>query len=190
MTGTSRAVFPSYASQDAAIVQRICDALRAAGIEVWFDKNELRGGDAWDKQIRKQIHDCSLFVPIISATTQARLEGYFRREWRLAVERTHDMADGVPFLVPVVIDDTKDQGAHVPDAFSAIQWTRLPAGETPPCFVERITGLLSPGEVHPTRLAEHVGTAAARSAARPWNDRAAAWAEHRVAAAIGRDASP
>lgn len=28
--------------------QRICEALRTAGIEVWFDQSELRGGDAWD----------------------------------------------------------------------------------------------------------------------------------------------
>ena len=46
----------SYASQDAEAAQKICDAFRAAGIEVWFDKSELRGGDAWDRQIRKQIH--------------------------------------------------------------------------------------------------------------------------------------
>ena len=69
--------------------------------------SELRGGDVWDRQIRKHIHDCALFIPIISATTQARLEGYFKREWKLAVDRTHDMADGKPFLVPVVIDVTR-----------------------------------------------------------------------------------
>jgi hypothetical protein len=42
------AVFLSYASQDAWAAQRIYEALRAAGIEVWFDQSELRGGDAWD----------------------------------------------------------------------------------------------------------------------------------------------
>jgi hypothetical protein len=40
------AVFLSYASEDTPAVQRIADTLRAAGIEVWFDKSELRGGDA------------------------------------------------------------------------------------------------------------------------------------------------
>src|SRR5688500_15328207 len=85
---SSRAVFLSYASQDAAAARRICDALRAAGIEVWFDQSELRGGDAWDQKIRKQIKECALFVPIISANTQARQEGYFRLEWRLADQRT------------------------------------------------------------------------------------------------------
>ena len=36
------AVFLSYASQDTDAAQRICDTLRAASIEVWFDKNALR----------------------------------------------------------------------------------------------------------------------------------------------------
>ncbi|MBV8496720.1 MAG: toll/interleukin-1 receptor domain-containing protein, partial [Gammaproteobacteria bacterium] len=41
----SHAVFLSYASQDAEAAQKICDALRAAGIEVFLDQSELRGGD-------------------------------------------------------------------------------------------------------------------------------------------------
>ena len=50
-------MFLSYASEAAEAAARIADALRAAGIEVWFDKSELRGGDAWDRQIRRQIHN-------------------------------------------------------------------------------------------------------------------------------------
>jgi TolB-like protein/Flp pilus assembly protein TadD len=137
------AVFISYASQDAEEAQRICAALRSAGIEVWFDQSELRGGDVWDQKIRREIHECALFIPIVSQQTQERLEGYFRREWKLAIDRTHDMAEQMPFLVPVVIDGTRDQEAFVPDAFRAVQWTRLPGGETPPIFVERIKRLLS-----------------------------------------------
>ena len=52
MGDTSKAVFLSYSSEDADAALRICDALRAAGLEVWFDKSELRGGDAWDASIR------------------------------------------------------------------------------------------------------------------------------------------
>jgi TolB-like protein/Tfp pilus assembly protein PilF len=137
------AVFLSYASQDGAAAQRICDALRASGIDVFLDQSELRGGDAWDQKIRHEIHRCALFIPIVSQHTQERLEGYFRREWKLAIDRTHDMAEQKPFLVPVVIDGTRDQDAIVPDVFRTVQWTRLPAGETPAAFVERIRGLLS-----------------------------------------------
>ena len=142
--GPAHAVFLSYASQDAEAAQKICEALRAAGIEVFLDQSELRGGDAWDQKIRHEIHDCALFIPMVSQHTQERLEGYFRHEWKLAIERTHHMAEQKAFLVPVVVDGTRDQEAFVPDAFRAVQWTRLPGGETPPAFIERIKRLLSP----------------------------------------------
>ena len=47
--------------------------------------------------IRKQIKECALFLPVISASTQAREEGYFRLEWKLAIDRSYLMADDKPF---------------------------------------------------------------------------------------------
>jgi len=137
-----RAVFLSYSRNDADAARRIAEALRAFGLIVWFDQNELRGGDAWDQKIRRQIKECALFVPIISATTQERGEGYFRREWKLGVDRTQDMAEGVPFLVPVVVDDTAEDGAVVPEEFMRVQWTRLPNGAPTPEFVAQLKRLL------------------------------------------------
>ncbi|HUR59147.1 MAG TPA: toll/interleukin-1 receptor domain-containing protein, partial [Opitutaceae bacterium] len=128
MGNSNKAVFLSYASQDAEAARRICQALRLAGVEVWFDQSELVGGDAWDQKIRSQIRDCALLVPVISKATQARREAYFRLEWRLADERTYLMAKGTPFLLPVTIDETNDRDALVPDSFLAVQWTRLRPG--------------------------------------------------------------
>ncbi len=147
MTGESHAptgaVFLSYASQDAEAAKRICEALRAAGIEVWFDQSELRGGDAWDQSIRRQIKNCALFLPVISHTTHDRREGYFRLEWKLAIDRSHLMDANMAFLLPVVIDDTRDNDDRVPERFREVQWTRLHAGEAPPAFVERVQRLLA-----------------------------------------------
>ncbi len=162
MADPSRAVFLSYASEDTEAARRICDALREVGLAVWFDQSELRGGDAWDQRIRREIRDCALFVPIISASTQARLEGYFRREWKLAIARTHDMADERAFLLPVVIDDTNPLQASVPEPFRSVQWMRLPAGEVPPAFVERVAQLLSAVETgRPTTTRRTHGAAPA-----------------------------
>jgi len=72
LTEPSRAVFLSYASQDAEPARRIAGALRHGGIEVWLDQSELRGGEAWDASIRRQIKSCKLFLAVISANTQAR----------------------------------------------------------------------------------------------------------------------
>ncbi len=143
-------MFLSYASQDTQAARRICEAFRAAGIEVWIDQSELRGGDAWDQKIRREIRDCALFVPLISANTAARAEGYFRLEWSLAEGRSHMIARNKPFIVPVCIDLTPERGADVPESFQRVQWTRLPDGDTPPTFTARIAALLgAPNELAP-----------------------------------------
>ena len=141
-TGTGKAIFLSYASQDAAVARRIGEALGAAGLEVWFDQSELRGGDAWDEKIRRQIAECTLFLPVISETTANRLEGYFRLEWLLADQRTQRMARTRPFILPVCVDATRESAADVPESFLRVQWSRLPGGETTPAFVEHIRTLL------------------------------------------------
>jgi TolB-like protein/Tfp pilus assembly protein PilF len=140
---SSKAVFLSYAREDSGAARRIAEALRASGLEVWFDENELRGGDAWDAKIRRQIRECALFLPVISATTQGRPEGYFRREWKLAVERSGDMAAGIAFIVPVVVDETRESDAVVPEDFMRVQWTRLPGALPTPQFVEHVRRLLA-----------------------------------------------
>ena len=139
---TTKAVFLSYAREDADAARHIADALRAFGVEVWFDMSELRGGDVWDQKIRRQIKECALFMPVISSRSDQRGEGYFRLEWKLAAERTHLLADGMPFLFPVVVDDTSETNASVPEQFLKAQWTRLPGGEPTSQFVDQVKRLL------------------------------------------------
>ena len=147
----TQAIFLSYASQDAAAARRLCDALRSAGLEVWFDQSELRGGDAWDASIRKQIKECALFIPLISASTDAREEGYFRLEWKLAVDRSHLMADDKAFFFPVLLDDVAEPTARVPDKFRERQWTRLGTqmsdDAATKAFAERVAKLVGGGGV-------------------------------------------
>jgi len=138
----NRAVFLSYAREDTAAASRIAEALRSHGVEVWFDQSELRGGDAWDQKIRRQIDACALFVPIISRNTEERGKGYFRLEWKLAVEQTHLLMEGVPYLIPVVVDDTPDSAASVPGEFRRVQWTRMAGGLPSQQFVDRMKLLL------------------------------------------------
>ncbi len=159
MNKPAKAIFLSYASQDAEAAQRICDSLRAGGHEVWFDKSDLRGGDAWDAAIRKQVRECALFMPLISANTEVRSEGYFRREWNLAVSRMLDMAEDHSFLLPVVIDDTPETTARVPERFRERQWTRLAGGMAPAEFAKHVMRLLECG------TAARIAVAAAQSTA-------------------------
>lgn len=162
------AVFLSYAREDTEVARRIADALRAFGVEVWFDQNELRGGDSWDQKIRGQIRGCALFLPVISARTQERAEGYFRREWKLAVDRMQDMATGVAFIVPVVVDATREDEAIVPDEFMRVQWTRLDHGVPSPEFVQQVKRLLeAPRRAEAPRVDRSAPPVAPARAARP-----------------------
>jgi TolB-like protein len=143
-------VFLSYASEDRSAAQVLRDALPSHGVEVWYDETDLAGGDAWDQKIRQQIRECDFFIPVISAQTEARHEGYFRREWRLAVERSLDMADDHLFLLPVVIDETPQGSARVPEKFLAVQWTRVPGGQPNPAL-ETLCRRILAGDVRPPR---------------------------------------
>jgi TolB-like protein len=164
---STKAVFLSYAREDTDVARRIADALRSHGVEVWFDQTELRGGDAWDQKIRRQIGDCTLFLPIISTNTQGRGKGYFRLEWKLAVEQTHLMAEGMSFLAPVVVDDTPESGALVPPEFMKVQWTRLPGALPTPQFVSQIRRLLdSPQKAAPADRGLEAGAGGPKAQAR------------------------
>jgi TolB-like protein/Flp pilus assembly protein TadD len=175
-----RVVFLSYCSEDAPAARRIADALRDAGIEVWLDQSELRGGEAWDQSIRRRIRECALFLPVVSTRSESRREGYFRLEWDLADQRTHMLSRHAAFIVPVCIDATVEATADVPDSFLRAHWTRLPSGEPSASFVSRVQALLAPA---PTAVADaepavrpaprdHAGGAAVRARPVP----RAAWA--------------
>jgi serine/threonine-protein kinase len=78
------------------------------------------------------------------------------------------------FLLPVVVDDTRDDDENVPDKFRDVQWTRLPAGETQPAFAERVQRLLSGETSTQTRTGAASGTThaiGARSSASGWSRR-------------------
>ncbi|HEV7136468.1 MAG TPA: toll/interleukin-1 receptor domain-containing protein [Steroidobacteraceae bacterium] len=133
-----QAVFLSYAREDLPAVQRIKAGLEAAGITTWFDIDRLEIGDDYDRKIQRNIARCSYFVPVISATTQRRLEAYFRREWSYAIDRARNMADGAVFILPVTIDATSPSEALVPEKFKALHFSPLPGGAVAPEFAQRL----------------------------------------------------
>jgi hypothetical protein len=133
------AVFISYAREDLPAVQQIKAGLEAAGVTTWFDMDRLEVGDDYDRKIQRNIARCSYFIPVVSASTQRRHEGYFRREWSYAIDRTRNMADGALFILPVTIDATTAAEALVPDKFKALHFSQLPGGQVPPDFAQRLT---------------------------------------------------
>ena len=138
------AVFVSYASDDLEAASRLAEGLRAAGLEVWFDKDALRMGDDWARSIRRGLEQCSLFLPVISRQTlsEENRRRYFWREWNDADEYARGMAPGEAYIVPVVIDDTRIDHAPLPDSFKKAQGRSLPDGTVTPDAAELLVELV------------------------------------------------
>jgi hypothetical protein len=137
----ARAIFISYARQDLAAVQKLKAGLDAAGLPVWFDRDSLQAGDAWEHKIKANICNCSCFIAVLSQNTESRSEGVFRREWNYALDRDMNIDPGTPFIMPVVVDDT--QGfSRVPGRFLELHVTQLPGGGMTPEFVKRMQEIM------------------------------------------------
>ena len=147
---SQNAVFISYCRTDAngatardqQVALAIRDALAARGVDVWLDQRALEGGDDYSKKIRRYINTCSVFLPLISETTESRADGFFRMEWGWALERLpHFTGSNRQFLLPVVIDRTDLLRAQIPEEFRRIHFATLPNESPDPDFLDRVQSL-------------------------------------------------
>lgn len=129
----SGTIFISYSSDDVGAAKKLFADLQEIGGDVaWFDKSALKPGDDWDQNLRSAVQRCSLFLPLLSANTEQRTEGYFRLEWNEAAERSKKI-QGRKFIFPIVIDPdfagAMGRYSLVPEAFKAVQYCHAPGGQ-------------------------------------------------------------
>jgi hypothetical protein len=146
------AIFVSYSHTDLAAARQLFAGLREIGADVaWFDKSEIRAGDDWQDKIRNAINGCYLFLPLISANTEARDEGFFREEWTLASERRRRI-QGRKFIIPIVVDRNYSGDASdyrlVPDGFPAAHFGHAPDGGLSKDLTEELTRLIRERRLH------------------------------------------
>jgi hypothetical protein len=129
---SSRTVFISYAREDAAAARALSTELGKRGVDVWFDDDRMkgRGGTAYDDLIRRTIKDCGLFLPLLSKTgDRDTRDAYFRREWHFAEDRDTRNAPNIPFILPIVVDDSsRSDFKNVPERFLKKHILRAPGG--------------------------------------------------------------
>ena len=77
----SNLIFLSYANPNLAVVRKIVRFLQTAGLKIWFDKENLFGGQEWEKEIAHAIRNCSLFIVNLSSAAIDR-RGVFQKEIR------------------------------------------------------------------------------------------------------------
>jgi hypothetical protein len=128
------AIFVSYASEDLDAAKKLKAGLDSTELEVWFDKAELQGGDAFALKITNNINRCSFFLPLISQNSVGKRDRFFIKEWNCALERAKGYLEDQIFIIPIVIDQTNINTAAVPEQFRNKQVINLPGGEATPEF--------------------------------------------------------
>lgn len=71
-------VFVSYSRKDMAFARPLVEALRLQGAQVWFDQNDIYGGENWRLSIEAGIKACGALVFILSPHSLA--SEYCRKE--------------------------------------------------------------------------------------------------------------
>jgi hypothetical protein len=115
--------------------------MEAAGIDVWFDRQELGAGDRWKELIRRNIEDSSCFVAVLSRHCLTSQRREFRSEWSVAVNEQNKARGDLPFIVPVVIDDVPIEDPGL-DAFRLMHQDRAPNGRPSPALLDKVQGLV------------------------------------------------
>lgn len=99
-------VFICHAHEDKDYADSLYKTLEKAGIRPWLDKENLRGGDEWDKVIEKAIEKEIDYVIILQSRELAKkVEGYVNKEINMALDRQDKFRRGIRFIIPVKIYD-------------------------------------------------------------------------------------
>jgi TIR domain/WD domain, G-beta repeat len=101
-------VFLSYVREDAAVVDRLQQALEDAGIPVWRDTVDIGLGLDWRMEIRRAITDEALvFVACFSDASVTRERTEQREELTLAAEEYRRRRPDRPWLIPVRLSECR-----------------------------------------------------------------------------------
>jgi hypothetical protein len=98
-------VFLCHAHEDAEVASQLADGLRHNGINVWLDRDNLRGGDEWDDVIERVLDQEVQYVVVLqSPSLKAKDVGYVNKEIYLAIRRQSYYRSPKIFLIPALID--------------------------------------------------------------------------------------
>lgn len=109
-------IFLCYGRQDEAIVRNIYENLILREYEVWFDKENLVGGQDWDVEIQQAVRRADLVITCLSQTTKDKT-GYVQKEIRIALDAADYRPAGKSYIIPLRLEE-----CDVPLRLQQWQW--------------------------------------------------------------------
>ena len=93
-------IFVSYAREDQVPAGALVSFLRAAGFDIWFDKDSLYAGQDWRTVIEQEIAHARLLVICFSRSSVDKT-GFVQKEMRLALQQTELRPSSRVYIIPV-----------------------------------------------------------------------------------------
>ena len=90
-------IFFSYCNKDKALARQIFQQLSQSYPNLWFDQENILGGDNYDTEIRYGISHAKVFIPLLTPQIaedlrNGKTDNYYNEEWRQAANRKGQLA--------------------------------------------------------------------------------------------------
>jgi len=102
---TKPIVFLCHEQEDKDFAVQLYGELKESGIEPWIDKEDLKGGDRWEKVIERTINkEIDYLIILNSKALLGKGEGYVNTEIKFAIKRQLRFSGQLRFIIPIIID--------------------------------------------------------------------------------------
>jgi hypothetical protein len=107
--------FISYVHENKDVIDRLATNLRARGVKVWLDRDDIEPGMDWKLAIRRAIQEGAFFIACFSKELNERPETYMHGELRLAIDRLRNMPKDRVWFIPVLVNATEIPSHSISD---------------------------------------------------------------------------
>lgn len=107
--------FISYVRENSEVVDDLAKDLRACGVKVWLDRNDIMPGQRWKDAISNAIQRGAFFIACFSKELNQRRESYMHGELRLAIDRLRSMPSDRVWFISVFLNKTEIPSLNISD---------------------------------------------------------------------------
>ena len=99
--------FISYVRENKDLVDRLARDLKAVGVKIWLDRDDIAPGMNWKLAIKEAIAKGAFFIACFSKELNEREESVMHGELRDAIDMLRNMPPNRVWLIPVFLNETR-----------------------------------------------------------------------------------
>jgi hypothetical protein len=100
-------IFVSYSRRNETEVRDLVTKLKRDGFDIWFDRDEILGGQRWEDVVSEVVEEALAVIICISSRWISE-KGYVQNELRMIVEASKVQPQNITWIIPVRLDEVAD----------------------------------------------------------------------------------